>query len=229
MNDYLLKKAFACNNYLRDTVPLKQFFFFTVDTCKDVCVSVFGHLAFHSLLAQVSFTEMWKKKNGHEWKDEGRGTVHCRRSGRRVPGPGDLPFLTCSALLKLVVVVLLLSLALVVVTAVEGSLLSPHCDVVPSADSLSLLVIRERAELPRWRSGNMEFSGLSALLTSRRAAHVHAFMKLFLKLSLRNAYRMGLRAELMYDRQEDSRKSTTLKLLWPCLGGLSMSVNWRTQ
>lgn len=70
--------------------------------------------------------------------------AHCKRSGRR--GPGDRPFLMEWSSPSLV---LWLCLAEVVVTAVEGSLLKPHWEVVPSADSRSFPVRRERTEVPR--------------------------------------------------------------------------------
>ena len=58
---------------------------------------------------------------------------------------------------------------------------------------------------------------------------IGTFMKLFLKLSDRKAYRTGLMAEFEYPRQLDSRKMTTTTGDWLALGGVKMSDTCATQ
>jgi len=67
--------------------------------------------------------------------------------------------------------------------------LTPPC---PARGSLS----RSEPAWRWWRRGNTLFSICSVAFTSFPAAHVQALRKLFLKLSLRKAYRIGFMAEL---------------------------------
>ena len=60
--------------------------------------------------------------------------------------------------------------------------------------------------------GNKECSTCKAALASPRLAQVQAFMKLFLKLSDRNAYSTGFTAELEYDKQPANKVTTMTKL-----------------
>merc|ERR1712223_155167 len=59
---------------------------------------------------------------------------------------------------------------------------------------------------------NKECSTCRAALASPRLAQVQAFMKLFLKLSERNAYSTGFTAELEYDKQPANKVTTMTKL-----------------
>lgn len=57
--------------------------------------------------------------------------------------------------------------------------------------------------------GSTLFSIFNWAFTSLVVAQVHAFKKLFLKLSLRYAYKIGLMAEFMYPKQPTKRKMVT--------------------
>lgn len=92
------------------------------------------------------------------------------------------------------------------------------CPISFGSSSGLLLVVTPRGRvlyLSEFRlRGNTEFSRCNVALTSLPAAQVQAFRKLFLKLSDRNAYRIGFMAELEYESAPAMRNTMTVTELW---------------
>ena len=123
---------------------------------------------------------------------------------------------------------------LYVASSIDSTVLPSFVDCVSFEVKLTLLTrfvvcFEKHSEfLLRPNLGKKLFSACSCALISWVLAHVKAFIKDFLKLSLRNAYRIGFMAEFEYPRQPTRMNIVTSNFVRQTSGDELINAIWLT-